>query len=51
MFQIYPQDRGQNYSVAMAERLARRLQRTGVVPGTAAAGASTPWRTDSQHPF
>ncbi len=25
MFQIYPQDRGQNYSVAMAERLARRL--------------------------
>ncbi len=25
MFQVYPQDRGQNYSVAMAERLARRL--------------------------
>ncbi|HEY8285199.1 MAG TPA: FAD-dependent oxidoreductase, partial [Chloroflexota bacterium] len=25
MFQIYPQDRGQNYSIAMAERLARRL--------------------------
>jgi protoporphyrinogen oxidase len=27
MFQIYPQDRGQNYSIAMAERLARRLTR------------------------
>jgi protoporphyrinogen oxidase len=27
MFQIYPQDRGQNYSVAMAERLVRRLNR------------------------
>ncbi len=25
MFQVYPQDRGQSYSVAMAERLARRL--------------------------
>ncbi|HZS88958.1 MAG TPA: NAD(P)/FAD-dependent oxidoreductase [Chloroflexota bacterium] len=25
MFQVYPQDRGQNYSIAMAERLARRL--------------------------
>jgi protoporphyrinogen oxidase len=25
MFQIYPQDRGQNYSIALAERLARRL--------------------------
>src|SRR6185312_4855409 len=25
MFQIYPQDRGQNYSIAMAERLARKL--------------------------
>ena len=46
MFQIYPQDRGQNYSVAMAERLARRLRRTGVVPGTAAeAGASGSRRT------
>jgi protoporphyrinogen oxidase len=29
MFQVYPQDRGQNYSIAMAERLARRL----TVPG------------------
>jgi protoporphyrinogen oxidase len=27
MFQIYPQDRGQNYSVTMAERMARRLTR------------------------
>jgi protoporphyrinogen oxidase len=27
MFQIYPQDRGQNYSIAMAERLVRRLRR------------------------
>jgi protoporphyrinogen oxidase len=27
MFQVYPQDRGQNYSVAMAERLSRRLLR------------------------
>jgi protoporphyrinogen oxidase len=26
MFQIYPQDRGQNYSIAMANRIARRLQ-------------------------
>lgn len=25
MFQVYPHDRGQNYSVALAERLARRL--------------------------
>ncbi|HEU5370435.1 MAG TPA: NAD(P)/FAD-dependent oxidoreductase [Ktedonobacterales bacterium] len=25
MFQVYPQDRGQNYSVAMAERLVRRI--------------------------
>src|SRR5581483_11491742 len=25
MFQVYPQDRGQNYSIAMAERLSRRL--------------------------
>lgn len=25
MFQIYPQDRGQNYSIAMGERIARRL--------------------------
>ncbi|HWE60237.1 MAG TPA: NAD(P)/FAD-dependent oxidoreductase [Chloroflexota bacterium] len=32
MFQIYPQDRGQNYSIAMAERLARRLQQAGVAP-------------------
>ena len=31
MFQIYPQDRGQNYSIAMAERLARRLGREGPV--------------------
>jgi protoporphyrinogen oxidase len=27
MFQVYPHDRGQNYSVAMAERLAARLLR------------------------
>jgi protoporphyrinogen oxidase len=27
MFQVYPQDRGQNYSIAMAERLVRRLVR------------------------
>ncbi|MDB5075968.1 MAG: NAD(P)/FAD-dependent oxidoreductase [Chloroflexi bacterium] len=27
MFQVYPQDRGQNYSIAMAERLVRRLER------------------------
>lgn len=25
MFQIYPQDRGQNYSIVLAERIARRL--------------------------
>jgi hypothetical protein len=27
MFQVYPHDRGQNYSVAMAERLAAHLSR------------------------
>ncbi|HEY7349964.1 MAG TPA: NAD(P)/FAD-dependent oxidoreductase [Ktedonobacterales bacterium] len=27
MFQVYPQDRGQNYSVALAERLVRRIVR------------------------
>jgi hypothetical protein len=25
MFQVYPHDRGQNYSVELAETLARRL--------------------------
>ena len=25
MFQVYPQDRGQNYSIAMAERVARMV--------------------------
>jgi protoporphyrinogen oxidase len=25
MFQVYPQDRGQNYSIAMAERLVREV--------------------------
>jgi hypothetical protein len=25
MFQVYPHDRGQNYSIDLAERLARRL--------------------------
>ncbi len=25
MFQVYPQDRGQNYSIAMAERLVKRI--------------------------
>jgi hypothetical protein len=25
MFQVYPQDRGQNYSIRLANRLARRL--------------------------
>ncbi|MDQ3702598.1 MAG: NAD(P)/FAD-dependent oxidoreductase [Chloroflexota bacterium] len=28
MFQVYPHDRGQNYSIALAERLAHRLLRT-----------------------
>lgn len=28
MFQVYPHDRGQNYSIELAERLARRLLRT-----------------------
>lgn len=32
MFQVYPQDRGQNYSIAMAERLAGRLA-AGPDPG------------------
>jgi protoporphyrinogen oxidase len=27
MFQVYPHDRGQNYSIALAQRLARRLSR------------------------
>jgi hypothetical protein len=31
MFQIYPQDRGQNYSVTMAERMAWRLTRDNAV--------------------
>jgi len=30
MFQIYPQDRGQNYSVTMAERMVRLLNRPDV---------------------
>ena len=25
MFQVYPQDRGQNYSIALANKLAKRL--------------------------
>jgi hypothetical protein len=25
MFQVYPQDRGQNYSIRLANRLAQRL--------------------------
>ncbi len=29
MFQVYPQDRGQNYSIALANRLARRLLLAG----------------------
>ncbi len=29
MFQVYPQDRGQNYSVAMAERLVRHIMAGG----------------------
>jgi len=29
MFQIYPQDRGQNYAIAMANRLAQRLIAAG----------------------
>ena len=28
MFQVYPQDRGQNYSVAMAERLVKQIMRS-----------------------
>lgn len=30
MFQVYPHDRGQNYSIELAERLAERLLRTPV---------------------
>jgi hypothetical protein len=26
MFQVYPHDRGQNYSIELAERLARHLE-------------------------
>ncbi len=29
MFQVYPQDRGQNYSIAMAERLVKRIAAGG----------------------
>lgn len=29
MFQVYPQDRGQNYSIAMAERLVKRILAAG----------------------
>lgn len=32
MFQIYPQDRGQNYSIAMANRIARRLHNAAPAP-------------------
>jgi hypothetical protein len=50
MFQVYPHDRGQNYSVALAERLVQALS-TGVdsnvtaeleaaIPGRTPAGAS-----------
>ncbi len=34
MFQVYPQDRGQNYSIAMGERLARKLTATPATPAT-----------------
>jgi hypothetical protein len=27
MFQVYPYDRGQNYSIELAERLVRHLER------------------------
>jgi protoporphyrinogen oxidase len=33
MFQIYPQDRGQNYSITMAERIVRLLEREGADHG------------------
>lgn len=34
MFQVYPHDRGQNYSIALAERLARRLGCTATAQWT-----------------
>jgi protoporphyrinogen oxidase len=37
MFQVFPHDRGQNYSIELAERLVRRLEAT---PGTTAAPAA-----------
>ena len=35
MFQVYPQDRGQNYSIRLANRLARRLLAEGAARGRA----------------
>jgi len=38
MFQVYPHDRGQNYSIALAERLAERLLSTPVATDRGAGG-------------
>ena len=37
MFQVYPHDRGQNYSVALAERLVRFLGQDPSKPARSAA--------------
>ncbi|MGH2598884.1 MAG: NAD(P)/FAD-dependent oxidoreductase [Dehalococcoidia bacterium] len=46
MFQVYPHDRGQNYSIELAERLAERLLRTshGEVTGRPGRDESRPYR-------
>jgi len=41
MFQVYPQDRGQNYSVQMANRVAAQMLGEGGRPGAAQGNAST----------
>jgi protoporphyrinogen oxidase len=43
MFQVYPHDRGQNYSIALAERLARQLLATPAAQERTLAHANAPW--------
>jgi hypothetical protein len=39
MFQVFPHDRGQNYSIELAERLVGRLESTPPGATVRAAGA------------
>jgi protoporphyrinogen oxidase len=40
MFQVYPYDRGQNYSIALAERLVAHLEARTAAPARPAAGGA-----------